>query len=78
MLTCKKMTDLLSDSLDMQLSWPKRWAMRLHLTVCKNCRRYRKQLLFMKKMLDSRGKAMQLPETARLRIKEKLAGKTKG
>lgn len=73
------MTDLLSDSLETRLPWPKRWAMKLHLMVCVTCRRYRRHLLFMQKMLaGGRGKAMPLPEAARLRIKEKLAGKTKG
>jgi len=77
MPTCKKMTDLLSDSLEMKLPWPKILAMKLHLMVCKTCRRYRQHLMFMQKMLDGRVKAILLPEAARLRIKEKLKGETK-
>lgn len=75
MLTCKDMTDLLSDSLETQLPWPKRWAMRFHLGICKTCRRYRQHLLFMQKALvklDTHSTTIALPDAAKARIKANL------
>ena len=80
MLTCKDMTHLLSDSLERQLPWPKRWAMRFHLGICKTCRRYRQHLLFMQKALvklDGQRNILPLPDAARQRIKANLQQKTK-
>jgi hypothetical protein len=71
------MTELLSDSLERHLPLPKRWGMKFHLLLCGTCRRYRKHLLFMQKIMDGRGKMLPLPEAAKQRIKEKLAEKGK-
>jgi len=72
MLSCKETTELLSDSLEAQLPLVQRWAMKMHLVICANCRRYRRHLLFMHKILGAQKQLRMLPEQARLRIKEKL------
>jgi hypothetical protein len=80
MPSCKKMTELLSDSLETHLPWTKRWSMQLHLLICKTCRRYRRHLLFIQKTLakmDGHQQLLQLPEAARQRIKDKLSEKPK-
>jgi hypothetical protein len=69
------MTELLSDSLEIPMSWRKRWAMKAHLLMCGTCRRYRQQLLFIDaaiKNWDGHGQTLRLSNTAKRRIKEKL------
>lgn len=44
MLRCKQIAEQASDYLDHQHSWQKRMAFRLHLMMCRNCRRYIDQL----------------------------------
>ena len=45
--TCRQVSRLQSDVLDRPLSLPKRFGLRLHLLVCKWCRRYGKQIRFL-------------------------------
>ena len=45
--TCRQVSRLQSDLLDQPLSLPKRFGLRLHLLVCKWCRRYGKQIRFL-------------------------------
>jgi len=49
MFNCKKVTQLLSESLDRNLSLYQRMGMRIHLIMCKFCSRYKEQLLFLRK-----------------------------
>ncbi|SDH37227.1 anti-sigma factor family protein [Pseudomonas panipatensis] len=44
MLTCKQLVALSSDLLDSQLSLREKLAVRRHLLVCRNCRRFLKQM----------------------------------
>ncbi|MGQ0442168.1 MAG: zf-HC2 domain-containing protein [Methylophilaceae bacterium] len=44
MLRCKEVSQLISQSLDRNLSWRERFALRLHLTICKHCSRFSQQL----------------------------------
>ncbi len=76
MPSCKEMTRLLSDSLETPLPWPKRSVMHLHLLICGTCRRYRRHLLFMHKVLAGHNHLMFLSDTAKQRIKDSLAKKT--
>lgn len=46
--TCRQASRLQSDALDQPLSLPKRFGLRLHLLVCKWCRRYGKQIRFLR------------------------------
>lgn len=44
MLTCKKATRLMSDSLDRPLGRGERLNLRLHLFFCRGCRAFRSQI----------------------------------
>src|SRR5438477_4619149 len=46
--TCREASRLQSVALDQPLSLPKRFGLRLHLLVCKWCRRYGKQIRFLR------------------------------
>ena len=39
-MSCKEVTEFLADYLDSQLSLRQRLVFRLHLLMCRNCRRY--------------------------------------
>ena len=45
-LVCDESSQLMSDSLDRPLTWVERLALRLHLLICRNCRRFRRQVEF--------------------------------
>ena len=51
MLDCRNASQLISKSLDRQLTWRERFAVRLHLLLCKYCSRFNQQLLSIKKGL---------------------------
>lgn len=44
MLTCKQLVEHSSDYLDARLPWRERAAVRLHLAMCVNCRRFIRQM----------------------------------
>lgn len=44
MLTCREIAQSASDYLDCNVSWPRRMQMRLHLAMCRHCKRYVDQL----------------------------------
>jgi hypothetical protein len=48
MLSCKNVTQLLSESMDHSLPLGKRIGVRLHLLICKFCARYERQLLLIR------------------------------
>ena len=48
---CREASRLQSEALDHPLSLPKRFGLRLHLLVCKWCRRYGKQIRFLRQAL---------------------------
>lgn len=48
MLTCKEVAQLVSDSLDRDLSFVERVIVRFHLLYCLACRRYRGQVRFLR------------------------------
>jgi hypothetical protein len=45
MLSCKDVTQLLSEAMDRSLPLGKRIGVRFHLLICKFCARYERQLL---------------------------------
>jgi len=45
--TCKDVTQLASEALEHELSFRQRWGLRLHLWLCRNCRRFVRQLRFL-------------------------------
>lgn len=50
MLSCKDVTQLVSESLDGKLSLRRRLTVRLHLLMCKFCSRFRRQMLFLSRV----------------------------
>jgi hypothetical protein len=53
MLNCKQTSLLVSQSLDRPLTWRERWAVRTHLLICVYCRRFKQQLLWIRRHLSS-------------------------
>lgn len=57
---CREVSQLQSAALDQPLSFPKRVGLRLHLLLCKWCRRYGRQIRFLQQA--SREHADELPQ----------------
>ncbi len=79
MLTCKEVSALVSNSLDRRLSWRERLGVRLHLLICKACRRFADQMRFLQTAArqfrhhqPTQVASMQLSDAARRRIREAL------
>jgi hypothetical protein len=51
---CREASRLQSHALDQPLSLPKRFGLRMHLLICKWCRRYGKQIRFLRQALHER------------------------
>ncbi|HHH35397.1 MAG TPA: zf-HC2 domain-containing protein [Gammaproteobacteria bacterium] len=78
MLSCKEVSKLVSQAQDRSLTLRERISVRLHLFMCNMCRRYRRQLVFLTRAGRNfrntpRGKAYDLPETAKARMERELA-----
>jgi hypothetical protein len=79
MPTCREASALASRATDVRLSLTERLALRIHLAVCKNCSRFNRQLLEMRRLLretpaDDDAAACLTPE-ARARIESELKKK---
>jgi hypothetical protein len=81
MPSCKKVTILVSESMDHDLPFRQRLSMRLHLLMCSLCSRFRRQILFLREAARSFADAsekgellanVQLSPEARARIKHAL------
>ncbi|HHD64771.1 MAG TPA: zf-HC2 domain-containing protein [Desulfobulbaceae bacterium] len=75
--SCKQITELISESMDRKLPIYRRIGIRIHLMMCYLCRRYKKQLLFLRTVLQAIEEADEkngevLSQEARRRIKNKL------
>ena len=83
MLTCKDVAYLASKALDSPITWRQRWGMRLHLLVCRLCRRYVQNLDFLNRALRRTSNGNQpcfstqqkLSEQAREKIQRALQDK---
>lgn len=82
MLTCKEISKLVSDGIDRQLPFGNRLLIRFHLLYCVACRRFRRQIEFLRSAgrrysHDLEGEAPEhlpgLSEDARRRISDTLA-----
>jgi hypothetical protein len=81
MLSCKETSWLLSRSREQPLTWSERLGVRVHLWLCAQCRRFRRQLDWFDR-LSRRGEAdlsdwvaadLALSESARERIRTAVA-----
>lgn len=77
MFSCKKITAMVSESMDRKLPLSRRMGIRFHLMMCSLCRRYQQQLLFIRSVLQRNMEADEisgqtLPDDARKRIEQKL------
>lgn len=79
MMTCKQVSQLVSESLDRQLSWRERIGMRIHLYMCNACSRFAEQMRFLRTVvrrfaeLHAEGDPeVRLSKAARTRIKRRL------
>lgn len=52
MLNCQQTSLLVSQSLDRPLTWRERWKVRAHLLICVYCRRFTKQLRFIRRQMQ--------------------------
>jgi hypothetical protein len=52
MPSCRTVSRLVSDALDRRLPWRTRLLLRLHFFICTSCARFRKQLLFLREVID--------------------------
>ena len=80
MPTCREVTRLQSDALDRNLPFSKRIGLRLHLLVCSWCRRYGKQVRFLREAMHDHpdelceASSQGLSPEARERLKRALHG----
>jgi hypothetical protein len=65
-LSCEEASRLASESLDRDLTWSERWALRFHGTLCRNCHRMIRQLATMRALLSN------MPETSRHLLRQQL------
>ncbi|HEY9197929.1 MAG TPA: zf-HC2 domain-containing protein [Gammaproteobacteria bacterium] len=82
MLTCKDASRLVSEGLERPLGWRERWALRLHLWLCDNCRRFERQIRLLRRALRSLSRRAEtdphgpaLSSGARERIRKAVAGR---
>lgn len=80
MLTCKDASRLVSEGLERPLGLRERWALRLHLWICDNCRRFERQMRLLRQALrhlarrmETQSQSPDLSPAARERIRKALA-----
>jgi hypothetical protein len=78
-LRCEEASRLSSESLDHDLASADRLAWRLHLLICVSCRRYRRDILALRRISNQMADSVDrlgttLPDDARERIKRALKG----
>ena len=84
MLSCSEVTQLVSESLDRELSFRQRMSTKMHLMMCKLCSRYNKQLAGLREAVRLHSASEEdidiypasLPSEARERIKQALHHKS--
>lgn len=83
MPTCRQATRLQSDALDRPLSLPKRIGLAVHLLLCRWCRRYGRQIRFLRESAHEHHEEVteasprQLSPEARERLKRALQDQSK-
>lgn len=83
MLNCKQTSQLVSQSLDRRLTWQERFAVKVHLWICKYCRRFSRQLLAVRSGLQRLTQSveentdLQMPSESKARIAKVLESELK-
>jgi hypothetical protein len=78
MMNCKQASQLISRGLDVTLSKRERFALKLHLLMCKYCSRFRQQLMAINVAISKIGKQIEddpnirLPDETKARIVKSL------
>ncbi len=78
MLTCKQASQFISQSLDRPLTLRERLALKLHLLICKYCKRFSQQLVSMRVALETMTKmaendnSIEMPKESKRRIAENV------
>ncbi len=81
--TCREVTRIQSDALDQSLTTSQRFGLRLHLLICKWCRRYGRQIRFLRQAAHDHPDEMiesvpqKLSDEARERIRQRLQKETR-
>jgi hypothetical protein len=52
-LTCKDASRLISEGMDRNLSFAEKLALRLHIAICEACKRFTKQVNFMRQAMKT-------------------------
>jgi len=52
-LSCKEASRLISQGMDRRLSFPERFAVRLHVGICDACTRFTRQVEFLRRALKA-------------------------
>ena len=79
MLSCKDASQIISQSLDRQLTMRERFALKLHLLICKYCQQFSQQMTAMHVALKSAASAIEnddtikMPANAKKRITDLIA-----
>lgn len=83
MLNCKQTSQLVSQSLDRRLTLQERFAVKVHLWICKYCRRFSRQLLAVRSGLQRMTQSveentdLQMPSESKARIAKVLESELK-
>ncbi len=74
MLSCEEVTHLVSQGLDRRLSRTERWGVRVHQIYCLGCRRFARQVVFLRQAAQQlrRHDPVRLSASARARIGKAL------
>jgi hypothetical protein len=59
MMTCKDASRLISEGQERELKSRERWSLRIHLWLCDNCRRFNRQIRFLRQALQSLGRRVE-------------------
>jgi len=82
MLSCKHTSRLISEAQERKLNLTERISLRLHVWMCNSCRRFEKQIVFMRKIMNheythnTHTSNETLPDDAKERIRQTLKAKT--
>ena len=56
LLSCKEVSQLVSQGLDRRLGWLERVRLRLHLAICDGCTNFKRQMDFLRRAMREFGK----------------------